>query len=124
MVLFRKYTGNKGLHNKHRFEVFDERSAYIVIISFLTIALGYYLYIYAIKSHADELNGILLIAFGICGLLYMVYSNIKQSNIKFGLGVTIVQFILYVPITCGVFILLLGLFAAASDAKPVYRIDR
>ena len=84
---------------------------------------GYSWYMNALDKHGDILNGQILIGIGILLLLWTIYSNIKNTGLLIGIVFTAIQQIIYLVVgTAGLFILLL-LFAAYAEAKPVYRID-
>ena len=78
----------------------------------------------SLKEHGDILNGILLIIFGICILIYSLINNIKITKSFFkGLGFTLFQLFVYAPLSIVGLIALIGFLGAAAQARPVYRID-
>ena len=84
---------------------------------------GYSWYMNALDKHGDILNGQILIGIGALLLLWTIYSNIKNTGLLIGIVFTAIQQIIYIVVgAAGLFILLL-LFAAYAQAKPVYRID-
>ena len=87
------------------------------------LLFGYSWYMNALDKHGDILNGQILIGVGILLLLWTIYSNIKNTGLLIGIVFTAIQQIIYLVVgAAGIFILLL-LFAAYGEAKPVYRID-
>ena len=67
---------------------------------------------------------ILLIIFGICILIYALINNIKITKSFFkGFAFTLFQLFVYAPLSIVGLIALIGFLGAASQARPVYRID-
>jgi hypothetical protein len=87
------------------------------------IFFGYKWYEEALKINKDVLNGEVLIVLGFIILISIIYINIKKTKIIFGLFMSFLQLVLYIPLSLIAIIIVLAVFAYFSNAKPVYRID-
>jgi len=77
----------------------------------------------ALERGGDILNGQLLMGIGVIVILIVVYSNIKNTSLVFGVLITIFQQLLYIPLSVFAFLGVLLALAMASGTKPVYKIN-
>lgn len=114
---------NEYSFKKYSYEVFNWTTYFLCIVGYVMIYFGYDLYQVAVEKHQDVLNGKLLIIIGIMFVLNVVSQNMVKTSKLFGLGISIVQLVLYIPLALvGVFAVLV-MFAYFSQTKPVYNIN-
>lgn len=82
----------------------------------------------AVETNGDQLNGIVLIVIGTLIAFAMIVGNIRQTNLVYGIGGSIVQLglfsvLAYVSITMMIVVLFFQFLMLAS-AKRVYVINR
>ena len=115
---------NDKTYEKYKYKFFTWNTYVLYSILYVLIYFGRAWYLESLKDHGDILNGILLIIFGICLLIYALINNIKITKSFFkGLGFTLFQLFVYAPLSIVGLIALIGFLGAASQARPVYRID-
>jgi hypothetical protein len=115
---------NDKTYEKYKYEFFTWNTYVLYSILYVLIYFGRAWYLESLKDHGDILNGILLIIFGICLLIYALINNIKITKSFFkGLAFSSFQLFVYAPLSIVGLIALIGILGAASQARPVYRID-
>lgn len=115
---------NGYTYRKFQFKFFNEVNIFLIPIAYVAIFFGYSSYQDALKAtNGDPLNGALIVAIGAIILLGQIYINFKNTNFKYGLFGTMIQFILYVPITVVALGIIAIMFAFFADSKPVYNIN-
>ena len=105
------------------YEIFNIGNFVVSMLGYLGIYFGNGWYTDALKVQGDILNGVLLIVIGVLFLLSVIYLNIKNTSLIYGLVMSIVTEIFYVTATP---IVLFGLLIAAAffaETKPVYVIN-
>lgn len=110
-------------YKRFSYTFFNARNVFIVCSSYLLLFFGSQMYKTALEQNGDILNGILLICFGVVGLLYTLFYNISRTNLDFGLFMSIIQYIIYIPITVIGFLAVLVLLAFFVNTRPVYHIN-
>ncbi|MDN5078787.1 hypothetical protein [Aliarcobacter butzleri] len=112
------------LHEKYKYKFFTWNTYVLYSIVYVLIYFGRIWYQESLSVHGDILNGILIIIFGICLLIYALVKNIKITKSFFkGLAFTLLQLFVYAPLSIIGLFALIGILGAASQARPVYRID-
>lgn len=115
---------NDKTYEKYKYEFFTWNNYIVYALICMSIYFGRDWYLDSLYTHGDILNGILIIIFGICLLIYTLVKNIKITKSFFkGLAFTLFQLFVYAPLSIVGLIALLGLFGIASQTKPVYRIN-
>jgi len=105
---------------KYNYDFFNYGNLILISIAYFGAFFGYKWYINALHTHADTLNGILLI--GISGIIILsvfIY-NIRKTSFLFGFFIGIIQLLLYIPLSMFVALIILLFIAWASETKPVY----
>jgi len=115
---------NNYSYKKYKYEFFNMQNFVITAISYAFLFFGNNWYTDALKANGDLLNGGILIGIGVVTVLYVVYINIKRTDLLFGLFFTLFQLILYVALTLGAVLALLVVMAALSETKPVYNLNK
>jgi hypothetical protein len=82
----------------------------------------------AVETNGDQLNGVVLIVIGALIAIAMIVGNIRQTNLVYGIGGSIVQLgifsvLAYVSITVMIVVLFFQ-FLMLVSAKRVYVINR
>ena len=105
------------------YEIFNAGNFIISVLGYLAIYFGNGWYSDALKEHGDLLNGELLMGIGGLFLLGVVYLNIKNTSLLYGLVMSFVMEILYAAATPVVLLVLLMAAAFFAETKPVYNIN-
>ena len=114
---------NRYTESKYDYEFFSWANYIISGVGYGSAYFGHRWYTDAVLNGGDILNGQILMGIGLVAIVIVVYINIKRTNIIFGLIFSIFQQLLYIPFTAvGAFVLIM-LFAALADTKPVYKIN-
>ena len=114
---------NSITYKKYNYELFIGESIFIIGIGYGLSIWGYIWYSNELSANGDILNGLLVLAIGVLILLVQLYINIKHTKFFIGIFLTIIQFILCIPLLAVLGILLVGLLFAAGAVKPVYNIN-
>lgn len=95
---------NKYTNDIYGYKFFEWRSYLIVSFSYILISSGIYFYNKAINSNGDLLNGQILIALGVIGLIWTLVDNIRHTKIHIAILGTILQLLIYsVLVFIGIF---------------------
>jgi len=115
---------NNYSYKKYKYEFFNMQNFVTTAIGYAFLFFGNNWYMDALKANGDLLNGGILIGIGAVTVLYVVYLNIKRTDLLFGLLGSLFQLILYVALTLGAVFALLIVMAALSETKPVYNLNK
>jgi len=107
----------------YEYEIFNAGNFIVSVAGYLAIYFGNEWYSDALKEHGDLLNGELLMGIGVLFLLGVVYLNIKNTSLLYGLIMSFVMEILYAAATPVVLLVLLMAVAFFAETKPVYNIN-
>ena len=92
-------------HYTYRF--FEWKNYYQISIFYIFIYSGVYLYIDALNTNGDLLNGILLTTIGAIGLIYVFIVHLMNTEPLIAIVTTLFQFLIYsVLVFVGIFCLL------------------
>ncbi len=80
-------------------------------------------YVSAVAHNGDIYNGLILMTFSALVLLFVIYRNIKSTNLRFGLLGSIIQFAILMPLSFLALIGILLAIAALAQTKPVYNLN-
>lgn len=105
------------------YEIFNIGNFVISVLGYIAIYFGNEWYRDALKVQGDLLNGELLMAIGAILLVGVVYLNIKNSSLLYGLIMSVVTEIIYAAATPVVLLVLLMAMAFFAETKPVYNIN-
>ena len=122
VALFVQYT-NEYSQSKYSYEIFNVGNFVISVVAYFALYFGNGWYQDALRVDGDLLNGILVIAIGVIALCGVVYINIKNTSLYYGIIMSIVTEILYAIATPIVFFALLMAVAFFAETKPVYNIN-
>ncbi len=107
----------------YHYDFFNMQNFGIAFVGNLLVYFGISWYKSALAQNGDTLNGILLLFFGLCILFILLYVNIKNTNLLFGVSVSVFQFTLYAIASVFAFFGLLMAAAWMAQVKPVYDIS-
>lgn len=122
VALFVQYT-NEYSQSKYSYEIFNVGNFVISVVAYFALYFGNGWYQDALRVDGDLLNGILVIAIGVIAFCGVVYINIKNTSLYYGIIMSIVTEILYAIATPIVFFALLMAVAFFAETKPVYNIN-
>ena len=108
---------------KYKYEIFNTTTFAMSFVGYVAIFFGYDWYTSAITQHGDLLNGELLIAIGVIFLLSVVYLNITNTSLFYGIVMSIVVEIFYLVATPPLLIFILLGIAYFSETKPVINVN-
>ena len=114
---------DSSMNQRFGYKFFNKISYIIISVSYVLIYFGYKLYQSLLLSSGDTLNGTLLIIFGIIGLCVMIYVNILNTDISFGLMGSLFQFTIFSVLAVIGFIALVMVIMSFLSAEPVYNIN-
>jgi len=122
LILVAQYS-NEQSQRAYNYEIFNAGNFIISVLGYLAIYFGNGWYSDALKEHGDLLNGELLMGIGGLFLLGVVYINIKNTSLFYGLVMSVVTEIFYAAATPVVLLVLLMAAAFFAETKPVYNIN-
>lgn len=102
---------------------FTNEYFYFYAVINLGLFFGYRWYESELISSGDILSGILIMFFATCLLFYVFVKNIKASNFVYGVVFTLVQVVIYLPLTVMGLFVLFGLISYFSQTRPVYKVN-
>ncbi len=105
------------------YEIFNTGNFTVSVLGYLAIYFGNSWYMDALKEHGDLLNGEILMAIGGVFLIGVVYLNIKNTSLIYGLVMSIVAEVVYAAATPFILLVLLMAGAFFAETKPVYNIN-
>ncbi|MAC85241.1 MAG: hypothetical protein CL624_14010 [Arcobacter sp.] len=109
---------------KYKCEFFSIEYFSIFLCIFGLAFWGYDWYFDALKAKGDVLNGILIMAFTSIIYLLVLISNIRKSSFFFGLLITILQTIVFLPLSAAVLIIVIITLLFLSQTRPVYVLNK
>jgi len=122
VALFVQYS-NEHSQRAYNYEIFNAGNFIVSVLGYFAIYFGNGWYSDALKEHGDLLNGELLMGIGGLFLLGVVYINIKNTSLFYGLVMSVVTEIFYAAATPVVLLVLLMAAAFFAETKPVYNIN-
>ena len=108
---------------KYNYEFITPSLAFLYACIYALLYFGRDYYIDAVLKDGDIWNGIILFSFGVITLLIRLILNMKLVGFFKGLFFTIVQVIIYIPVTALAVVIIFFLLIAASGTKPVYNVN-
>ncbi len=82
---------NNYSESKYKYEIFNWGNFTLSVVGYIMIFFGRDWYMKALERGGDILNGQLLMGIGVIVILIVVYSNIKNTSLVFGVLITIFQ---------------------------------
>lgn len=125
LVLLAVFIGrtNEYTQRVYRYAFFTWQSLAITGAGYAFLLFGKNWYVTEMAKQGDLLNGIILMAIGVWIIYYVVRKNIEKTSLKFGLLFSVVQLILYIPATYMAIFVIMIIFIALAQTRPVYNIN-
>lgn len=117
-------------HCRRRFghTFFTTRGFWLAAIGINLLWWGFYFWGTAYVHHATTSDGIILMLFGVAAVAWLLYENIRDTNLIHGIGGSTLQLVLFLPLALYSFpLLILGMvfiLVASYKAGPALFIDR
>ncbi|AJW97715.1 hypothetical protein QHI69_00070 [Burkholderia gladioli pv. gladioli] len=117
-------------HCRHRFghTFFTMRGFWLTAIAVNLIWWGMYFWARAIQQHTPTSDGIILMAFGLAATGWLLYENIRDTDLLHGVSGSSLQVALFFPLAICSFPLLIVamviMVVASYKAGPALFIDR
>lgn len=113
-------------HFGHRF--FTLRAFWLAALAINLMWLGFYCYASGVRDHTSSNDGLVLVVLSFVPIVWMVYENIRETDLVHGLGGSALQLALFFPIALYSLPLLLIAMAlvlfASFKAGPAWLVDR
>ena len=110
----------------HRF--FTLRAFWLAALAINLMWLGFYCYASGVPDHASINDGLVLVVLSFVPIVWMVYENIRETDLVLGLGGSALQLALFFPVALYSLPLLLIAMAivlfASFKAGPAWLVDR
>jgi len=127
-IIWSFFAFNNHCKNKFDYRFFTMPSFLTVGASLIATSFGNEWRMNSIQTNGDILNGIVIMGIGVIVALFLVYLNLKNTNLIYGLGGSAVQLVVFgVLAYFGLLILMLGIFIsvlASMGARPVYVVNK
>lgn len=117
-------------HCRRRFghTFFTTRGFWIAAIAINLLWWGFYFWGTAYIHHTTMSDGIVLMLFGVAVVTWLLYENIRDTDLIHGIGGSTLQLVLFLPLALYSFpLLILGIvfiLVASYKAGPALLIDR
>ncbi|MDQ7060932.1 MAG: hypothetical protein Q9M43_07230 [Sulfurimonas sp.] len=115
---------NRYTYKQYRYEFFNTQNFVITVIGYVLLFIGDMWYADALQVDADILNGQVLMALGAMLVIYVVYTNITNTTLFFGIVMSSLQLLLYIPLSVLSMFILVIVIGFAAETKPVYVVNR
>ncbi|APW65271.1 hypothetical protein LPB137_05125 [Poseidonibacter parvus] len=123
LLMFINYINDKT-YKKYKFKCIEMDFFFIYAVITGIAYYGNSWYLKALAVDGDILNGILLMSIAAALFIFILVLNIKRTTFFVGVGITLLQTIIFVPLAVISFFLLLIALAFFSQTKPVYVINK
>ena len=116
-------------HCRRRFgySIFRMRRFWLATIAVNLVWWGYYAWATAPLHHAPAYGGISLVALGIAAIVKLIHENVRETNVMYGIGGSLLQLVLFFPVAIYglplLAIALLFLLFATYKGAPAWLID-
>lgn len=114
---------NDYTREKARYVFFSTEHSIAMVISYGMIFFGQIIFMSALHSHGDCLNGSIITGIGMVILVAVIVNNFSNAPKHIAIMGSIMQVILYIPIAAGALFILFIMFAYFSQTKPVYNVN-
>ncbi|MDF1879053.1 hypothetical protein JHD46_05290 [Sulfurimonas sp. SAG-AH-194-C20] len=114
---------NKYTYMYYQYDFFNMKNLIVTTMGYLALFFGYKWHEKALQHQQDLLNGQVLFALGLLLIIYVIYENVKKTNLLIGLFFSAIQLVLYIGISVISIILALGMLAAFAPNRYGYYDD-
>jgi len=115
---------NDHTQERYQYDFFNIVNFSLITAGYTLGYLGYSWYNTALTQGGDQLNGQLLMCFGMILVAVAFYYNSKKVPMDLTIGLGIAQCILYLPMAYFAVIAIVIAIAWFSQTKPVYSINK
>ncbi|RQU99893.1 hypothetical protein DF047_33770 [Burkholderia cenocepacia] len=127
-IIFGIMKFNQHCLNKFGHAFFTKPAFYLTAVTLVLLVIGGYWRHSAELNHGDTLNGIVVMGLGVALAGWMVYVNIRRTDVVYGIGGSVAQLGLFsvlawisLPLMA---LVLFAQFLLIAMAKPVYVVNR
>lgn len=112
---------NRSTYEPYNVHFFNKESFAYYAASYIVFFIGWEM----MDSHwdGDALNGIIIMFIGAAIMLKRIHDNFKSVPPMVAFKATLLQMIIFAPLSMAALFALIALFAAASGVKPVYNLN-
>ena len=123
LLMFINYINDKT-YKKYKFKCIEMDFFFVYAVITGIAQYGKNWYFDELAIDGDILNGILLMSIAAALFIFILVLNIKRTTFFVGIGITLLQTIIFVPLAVVSFFVLLLALAFFSQTKPVYVINK
>ena len=114
---------NNISYKNYKYEFFNKHTLALFTTMLVLLFTGKSYYFEAATNNGDIWNGILLFAIGVIIFIIRLILNIKIAGFFKGLVYTIIQLIIFIPLSIIALLVLYGAMVVATRTRPVFRIN-
>ena len=114
---------NSISYKNYKYEFFNKHTLALFTTMLVLLFTGKSYYFEAATNNGDIWNGILLFAIGVIIFIIRLILNIKIAGFFKGLVYTIIQLIIFIPLSIIALLVLYGAMVVAARTRPVFRIN-
>ncbi len=114
---------NSISYKNYKYEFFNKHTLALFTTMLVLLFTGKSYYFEAASNNGDIWNGILLFAIGVIIFIIRLILNIKIAGFFKGLVYTIIQLIIFIPLSIIALLVLYGAMVVATRTRPVFRIN-
>lgn len=111
---------NEIMEYKFNYKFFTKKNLAIYTLIYIGLYFGYDLFQEAVANHGDTLNGILIMFFSISTFIYILVKNVRNTDSIWGVLLTFTQAMVYLPLSVLAIFVVIGIFVAYAQMRPVY----
>lgn len=114
---------NSFSYKNYKYEFFNKYTLALFTTMLFLLFTGKSYYFEAAANNGDIWNGILLFAIGVIIFIIRLILNIKIAGFFKGIFFTIIQLIIFIPLSIIALLVLYGVMVVAARTRPVFRIN-
>lgn len=114
---------NNISYKNYKYEFFNKHTLALFTTMLVLLFTGKSYYFEAVSNNGDIWNGILLFAIGVIIFIIRLILNIKIAGFFKGLVYTIIQLIIFIPLSIIALLVLYGAMVVAARTRPVFSIN-
>ncbi|PTB19078.1 hypothetical protein C9I57_18645 [Trinickia symbiotica] len=118
---------NRHCRRAFGYSIFSMRGFWLAAIAINFVWWGYFAWATASLHHTPGYGGIALAALGIAAATKLIHENVRETNVMYGIGGSLLQLVLFFPVALYglplLAIALLFLLFATYKGAPAWLID-
>ncbi len=111
---------NRFSRDEIGYEYFTHEHTIAMVIGYALILVGR---VWSIGSTNDPLNGIIVMLVGIAIIAMVIKNNFNKTPRLYAIAGSLMQIVIYIPVTFLIIPIAIMLFGFLSQIKPVYTIN-